>query len=75
MSSMLFRAGRNALKVNIRTQGHNTARQSVRYYKAPLRDTKFLINQVFDFPTHWKNELKNEDATPEMLDMVLNECA
>ncbi|MGM8887031.1 acyl-CoA dehydrogenase N-terminal domain-containing protein, partial [Psychrobacter sp. 1U2] len=24
-------------------------------YKAPLRDIKFLINDVFDFQTHYKD--------------------
>ncbi|WP_198422361.1 acyl-CoA dehydrogenase N-terminal domain-containing protein, partial [Pseudomonas aeruginosa] len=22
-------------------------------YKAPLRDTRFLLNEVFDFPEHY----------------------
>ena len=40
-------------------------------YKAPLRDIKFLINDVFDFQTHYKDLSNGENADPETVDMIL----
>jgi hypothetical protein len=40
-------------------------------YKAPLRDIKFLINDVFDFQTHYKDLDNGENADPETVDMIL----
>ena len=34
-------------------------------YKAPLRDIKFLINDVFDYQTHYKSLDNGENADPE----------
>jgi alkylation response protein AidB-like acyl-CoA dehydrogenase len=44
-------------------------------YKAPLKDMNFLINDVFDFQEHYKTIPGGEDATPDMVDAILSECA
>ena len=44
-------------------------------YKAPLRDMRFLINEVFDFPAHYKSLPNGAEATPDMVDSILEECA
>ncbi|WP_404366195.1 acyl-CoA dehydrogenase C-terminal domain-containing protein [Marinobacter sp.] len=44
-------------------------------YKAPLRDMKFLINEVFDYPGHYASLASGENATPDIVDAILAECA
>ncbi|NWL75976.1 acyl-CoA dehydrogenase [Pseudomonas taiwanensis] len=44
-------------------------------YKAPLRDTRFLLNEVFDFPAHYRALANGGEATPDMVDAILGECA
>ena len=44
-------------------------------YKAPLRDMRFLINDVFDFPSHYRSLANGKDADPETVDAILGECA
>ena len=44
-------------------------------YKAPLRDMRFLMNDVFDFPAHYASLSNGADATPDMVDAILTECA
>ncbi|MEJ6068290.1 acyl-CoA dehydrogenase family protein, partial [Psychrobacter sp. 16-Bac2893] len=44
-------------------------------YKAPLRDIKFLINDVFDYQTHYKDLDNGENADPETVDMILQGMA
>lgn len=63
----------NANKYNI--NNNSLLKQSSRAYRAPINDARFLINEVFDYPKHYKTAIKNEDATPEMLDSILEECA
>ena len=50
---------------------------SVRNYTAPLKDMKFLINEVYNFPDTYKEQKKigGENATPDMIDSVLEETA
>ncbi|MCM0613871.1 acyl-CoA dehydrogenase C-terminal domain-containing protein [Marinobacter sediminum] len=43
-------------------------------YKAPLRDMKFLLNEVFDYPRHYKSLKSGENATPDIVDAILTEC-
>ena len=45
-----------------------------RTYVAPLRDMKFVINEVHDFDAHFE-ELDVKDQTEGMLDAVLDETA
>ncbi len=44
-------------------------------YKAPLRDMRFLINEVFDFPSHYRGLANGKDADPETVEAILGECA
>ena len=44
-------------------------------YKAPLRDIRFLMNEVYDFPGHYQNILTGANADPETVDMVLDGVA
>ena len=43
-------------------------------YKAPLRDVRFLLNEVFDYPAHYASLPNGEDATPDVVDAILEEC-
>ncbi|MBD3639724.1 MAG: acyl-CoA dehydrogenase C-terminal domain-containing protein [Marinobacter sp.] len=43
-------------------------------YKAPLRDMKFLLNEVFDYPKHYASLASGENATPDIVDAILTEC-
>ena len=43
-------------------------------YKAPLRDMKFLLNDVFDYPSHYQTLASGENATPDIVDAILTEC-
>ena len=44
-------------------------------YKAPLRDTRFLLNEVFDFPAHYAGLSNGTDADPDTVNAILEECA
>jgi hypothetical protein len=44
-------------------------------YKTPLRDMRFLLNEVFDYPGHYASLPNGEDATPDMVDAILEGCA
>ncbi|MDH4562472.1 acyl-CoA dehydrogenase C-terminal domain-containing protein [Pseudomonas sp. BN411] len=44
-------------------------------YKAPLRDMRFLLNEVFDFPAHYRALANGGEATPDMVEAILGECA
>jgi alkylation response protein AidB-like acyl-CoA dehydrogenase len=44
-------------------------------YKAPLRDMRFLLNEVFDYPGHYERLPQGKEATPDMVDAILTECA
>jgi len=44
-------------------------------YKAPLRDMRFLINEVFDYPTHYASLSNGSEATPETVDAILEGAA
>ncbi|MGQ7273186.1 acyl-CoA dehydrogenase C-terminal domain-containing protein [Marinobacter sp. V034] len=43
-------------------------------YKAPLRDMTFLLNEVFDYPSHYASLASGENATPDIVDAILTEC-
>jgi alkylation response protein AidB-like acyl-CoA dehydrogenase len=43
-------------------------------YKAPLRDMRFLINEVFDFPGHYKLLSNGKDADSDTINAILDEC-
>lgn len=44
-------------------------------YKAPLRDVRFLMNEVFDFSSHYKTLSNGELADPDTVDMILEGAA
>jgi alkylation response protein AidB-like acyl-CoA dehydrogenase len=44
-------------------------------YKAPLRDMRFLLNEVFDFPSHYAGLSNGKDADPDTVNSILDECA
>ncbi len=44
-------------------------------YKAPIADIKFLIEDVFDYYGHYKQYPEFEEATPDLTDAILQECA
>jgi alkylation response protein AidB-like acyl-CoA dehydrogenase len=44
-------------------------------YKAPIADYKFLFDEVFGFEQHYKQYPQLEEATPDLIDVVLTECA
>ena len=44
-------------------------------YKAPLRDMEFVMNEVLDFPTHYQNVPSCGEATPDMVEAILQEGA
>ena len=44
-------------------------------YKAPLRDMRFLLNEVFNFPAHYQGLSNGKDADPDTVSSILDECA
>ncbi len=44
-------------------------------YKAPLRDMKFLMHEVFDYDSHYKTLPGGEEVTPDIVDAVIDEMA
>jgi alkylation response protein AidB-like acyl-CoA dehydrogenase len=44
-------------------------------YKAPLRDMRFLLNEVLDFPSHYAGLSNGKDADPDTVNAILEECA
>ncbi len=43
-------------------------------YKAPLRDTRFLIHEVLDFDTHYSKLPNGGEATRDVVDAIVEEC-
>ncbi|QDL54792.1 acyl-CoA dehydrogenase C-terminal domain-containing protein [Rhodoferax aquaticus] len=44
-------------------------------YKAPLRDMRFLMNEVLDYPGHYASLSNGAEATPDMVDAILEGAA
>ena len=44
-------------------------------YKAPVRDMRFLMNEVFDFESHYKKLPNGAEATPDMVEAIVSEMA
>jgi alkylation response protein AidB-like acyl-CoA dehydrogenase len=44
-------------------------------YKAPLRDMRFQLNDVFDYAGHYASLPNGEDASPDMVEAILEGCA
>ncbi len=45
------------------------------HYKAPIADIKFLLEDVFDHYGHYKKYPELSEATPDLVDVVISECA
>ena len=44
-------------------------------YKAPLRDMRFLMNEVLDYPAHYAGLANGGEASPDMVDAILEGAA
>ena len=44
-------------------------------YKAPVMDIKFLIEDVFKYYSHYEKYPEFAEATPDLVDAILQECA
>ena len=44
-------------------------------YKAPVRDLKFLFEDVFDYYGHYRQFPQYSDITPDLFDTIIGECA
>lgn len=44
-------------------------------YTAPVADIKFLMNEVFDYFPHYQQYPEYAEATPDLVDMIIDECA
>lgn len=44
-------------------------------YKAPIADIKFLLEDVFDYYTHYQKYPEFEEATHDLVDAIMQECA
>ncbi|AOA57226.1 acyl-CoA dehydrogenase C-terminal domain-containing protein [Acinetobacter larvae] len=44
-------------------------------YKAPLRDIRFLINELFDYPAHYKSLYNGKDVDTDTIEMILEGAA
>tara|TARA_R110002049_G_scaffold63641_5_gene169012 strand:- start:419 stop:2221 length:1803 start_codon:yes stop_codon:yes gene_type:complete len=44
-------------------------------YKAPIKDMQFVMNEVLDYQQHYRALPCGEDASPDMVDAILLECA
>ncbi len=40
-------------------------------YKAPLRDMRFVINELLDYQGHYKTLPNGCEATPDVVDSIL----
>jgi len=43
-------------------------------YKAPLKDIDFILNDVLNIQEHYQTLPGGEEATPDMVDAILEEC-
>jgi alkylation response protein AidB-like acyl-CoA dehydrogenase len=44
-------------------------------YKAPIADIKFLLEDVFKYFDHYQKHPEYAEATPELVDAILEECS
>jgi alkylation response protein AidB-like acyl-CoA dehydrogenase len=44
-------------------------------FKTPLNDMRFVMNEVFDYPAHYRGLQGMEEATPELVDAILQAAA
>jgi alkylation response protein AidB-like acyl-CoA dehydrogenase len=44
-------------------------------YYAPLKDMQFVMNEVLDYPSHYAGFAEGQNASPEIVDAILEESA
>ncbi|MFM7568732.1 MAG: acyl-CoA dehydrogenase C-terminal domain-containing protein [Betaproteobacteria bacterium] len=44
-------------------------------FRVPVRDMRFLLNEVFDYPAHYRSMVGGDDASPEVVDAILEATA
>ena len=44
-------------------------------FKVPLNDMRFVMNEVFDYPAHYRHLGGAEEATPELVDAIMQAAA
>ena len=44
-------------------------------FKTPLNDMRFVMNEVWDYPAHYRSLKGAEEATPELIDAILQAAA
>lgn len=44
------------------------------HYQAPIADIKFLLEEVFDYYPHYQKHPNFSEATPDLVNMVIDEC-
>ncbi|MDX1318846.1 MAG: acyl-CoA dehydrogenase N-terminal domain-containing protein, partial [Oceanospirillum sp.] len=44
-------------------------------YKAPLRDIRFVMDEMLDFPAHYAQLPNGDEASPEIVNAILEEGA
>ncbi|MBE9549233.1 MAG: acyl-CoA dehydrogenase C-terminal domain-containing protein [Proteobacteria bacterium] len=44
-------------------------------YRAPLRDMRFAMDEILDYPSHYASLPNGEESSPEMVDAIMDEAA
>ncbi len=44
-------------------------------YQAPIRDMKFQMEEVFDFPSHYESFAQGREATPDIVEAIIESAA
>ena len=44
-------------------------------FRVPVRDMRFLLNEVFDYPAHFQSLVANDLASPDLIDAILDAAA
>jgi alkylation response protein AidB-like acyl-CoA dehydrogenase len=51
----------------------NVRREDMPSYQAPLRDMRFVMNEMLDYPAHYARLSNADDATPDVVAAILEE--
>ena len=44
-------------------------------FRVPVRDMRFLMNEVFDYPGHYRSLVGGDEASPEVVDAIIDAAA
>ena len=44
-------------------------------YRAPLRDMRFVMHELLDYPSHYAALPQADDASPDVVDAILDEAS